>query len=126
MEFTRTAVQTAPVVEFDFGGLDEMLGEMRPELYEQLGNEYGTRMLRNLRRTGLDSKQARQVAEETIWRMADCVIAMIREDLAAMSLPLDELINNRQARMLLNPKQLDYRQYECIYDTALNAGVIIK
>jgi hypothetical protein len=83
-------------------------------------------MLRNLRRTGLDSKQARQVAEETIWRMADCVIAMVREDLVAMSLPLDELLNDRRATMLLNPKQLDYREYECIYDTAMNAGVIIK
>jgi hypothetical protein len=126
VEFVRTEAKTAPAAEIDFGRLDEMLGEMRPELYEQLGNEYGTRMLRNLRRTGLDSKQARQVAEETIWRMADCVIAMVREDLVAMSLPLDELLNDRRATMLLNPKQLDYRKYECIHDTAMNAGVIIK
>lgn len=125
-ELVRAAVETAPAEQIDFGKLDELLGEMRPGLYDQLGNEYGTRMLRNLRRTGLDSKQARQVAEETMGRMADCVIAMIRKDLVAMALPLDKLVNDRQAMLMLDPKQLDYRQYDCIYDTALNAGVIIK
>ncbi len=126
LQYTRASDRRQRVEQHDFSALDELLAEMRPGLYDELGNEYGTRMLRNLRRTGLDSKQARQVAEETMWRMADCVIAMVREDLVAMSLPMDQLLNSNQARVLLNPKQLDYRDYECIYDTAMNAGVIIK
>ena len=125
-EFVRAGAEPVPVEEIDYGRLDELLAEMRPDLYDQLGNEYGTRMLRNLRRTGLDSKQARQVAEETMWRMADCVIGMVREQLVSMSLPLDRLVNDSQARILMDAKRLDYRQYDCIYDTALNAGVTIK
>lgn len=126
VEFARAVAETATADDADFSRLDEKLASMRPEVYDQLGNEFGTRMLRNLRRTGLDSKQARQVAEETIWRMSDCVIAMVREDLVAMSLPVEQLLNDRRAGILLDPKKLDYRKYECIYDTALNAGVIIN
>lgn len=126
LEFARAVDSSDPVETLDLSALDELLAEMRPGLYDELGNEYGTRMLRNLRRTGLDSKQARQVAEETMWRMADCVIAMLREDLVGMAQSMDQLMNSQQAQMLLDPKELDYREYECINDTAMNAGVIIK
>ena len=83
-------------------------------------------MLQNLRRTGLSRDESIQVATQTVERMTDCILAMAREQIVAQSLPIDDILADQNATVLLQPENIDYREIECIYEAAQNAGVVIR
>lgn len=83
-------------------------------------------MLQNLRRTGLTRDESVQVATQTVERMADCVLDMARTEILEKNLPIDDVINGRNSTVLLQPENLDYREMQCIYEAAQNAGVVIR
>lgn len=106
--------------------IDEYLDGIRQEFYEDLGDQYGTNILRNLRRTGLDSERAREVTGKTLERMTDCILDMAREKLISLDMPLEQLLVSHKAKVIMQPRNMDYRDHECIHDAAMNAGVVIR
>jgi hypothetical protein len=104
--------------------LNQFLDELAPGFNKALRAEYGTKMLQNLRRTGLSREEAIEVATKTVERMTDCVMDLVREEVVAMNIPLEKVRQNQKS-VLMQPQDVDYREIECVYDTALNAGVVI-
>ena len=41
-------------------------------------------------------------------------------------MPIDDILADRSATILLQPENIDYREIECIYEAAQNAGVVIR
>jgi hypothetical protein len=126
MGFVRMVEQPTEVTAADVARLDEFLQGLAPEFSAGLRAEFGQKMLQNLRRTGLSRDESVQVATQTIERMTDCILAMAREEIMAQSLPIDDIIADKNATILLQPENLDYREIECIYEAAQNAGVVIR
>jgi hypothetical protein len=122
--FVKQEVETTVVVDIDITELNEFLAELAPGFNKELRAEYGSKMLQNLRRTGLSRDEAKEVALKTIERMTDCVIDLVREEVVAMDIPLEKIRSNQKS-VLMQPEDVDYRDIECVYDTALNAGVVI-
>ena len=58
--------------------------------------------------------------------MTDCILSMAREQVLAQSLPIEEFLADKNATVLLQPENIDYREIECIYEAAQNAGVVIR
>ena len=126
MEFLRKVEQPAAVSDADLARLDEFLLGLAPEFSTALRAEFGQKMLRNLRRTGLSRDESIQVATQTVERMTDCILTMAREEIMAQSLPIDDILADPNATILLQPENIDYREIECIYEAAQNAGVVIR
>ena len=122
--FVKQEEELAVVTEIETTELDQFLDELAPGFNRELRAEFGTKMLQNLRRTGLSREEAKEVATKTVERMTDCVMDLLREEVVAMNIPLEK-IRNDQESVLMQPEDVDYREIECVYDTALNAGVII-
>jgi len=116
--------ETVAAVNIDMTELNQFLGELAPGFNQALRAEYGAKMLQNLRRTGLSRDEAKEVALKTIERMTDCVMDLVREEVVGMNTPLEKIKQNQRS-VLMQPEDVDYREIECVYDTALNAGVII-
>ena len=112
--------------EIDYARLDEYLNGLAPELRKELRLQFRRNLLINLERTGLSTKEAEDVADQTLDRMTSCVVGMVRDQVTAQHIPIDELISDPDAQILFNPKAIDYRQVDCIYAAALNAGVAIR
>ena len=126
MTFWRVVEQSAAVSEADLAKLDEFLQGLAPDFTTALRAEFGQKMLQNLRRTGLSRDESIQVATQTVERMADCILSMAREEIIAQSLPIDDILADKNATILLQPENIDYREIECIYEAAQNAGVVIR
>ena len=126
MEFVRKAEEPAETSTEDLAKLDEFLQGLAPQFSVELRAEFGRKMLQNLRRTGLSRDESIQVATQTIGRMTDCILAMAREEILAQSLPIDDILADKNATILLQPENIDYREIECIYEAAQNAGVVIR
>jgi len=126
MEFSRQAEEQMLVSEEELAGLNEFLAELAPEVTLALRQEFGQKMLQNLRRTGLSREESIQVATETLERMTECVLDLAREDLAAQSLPLQEILAGKNPPLVLQPQNIDYREIECINAAAQKAGVVIR
>ena len=126
MEFVRVAGETGELSDADSAKLDEFLQGLAPEFSSAIRAEFGQKMLQNLRRTGLSRDESIQVATQTVERMTDCVLTMAREQIVAQSLPIDDIIAAENSSILLQPENLDYREIECIYEAAQNAGVVIR
>jgi len=122
--FVKQEAETVVAVEIDMTELNQFLDELAPGFNKELRAEYGTKMLQNLRRTGLSREEAKQVATKTVERMTDCVMDLVREEVVAMNVPLEKVKQNQKS-LLMQPEDVDYREIECVYDTALNAGVVI-
>ena len=125
-EFTFVKQEAQPIVaaEFDMAELNMFLDELAPGFNKELRAEFGAKMLQNLRRTGLSREEAKEVATKTVERMTDCVMDLVREQAIGMNMPLEKIKQNQRS-ILMQPEDVDYREIECVYDTALNAGVII-
>jgi hypothetical protein len=126
MEFVRQVVEQREPEPEELAALDAFLEGLRPELSREIRAEFGQDMLQNLRRTGLTRDESVQVATQTVERMADCVIDMARTEILEKNLPIDDVINGRNSSVLLQPKNLDYREVQCVYEAAQNAGVVIR
>jgi hypothetical protein len=126
MEFVRTAVASRHPEPEELAALDTFLERLKPELTRELRAEFGQNMLQNLRRTGLTREESVQVATQTVDRMADCVLALAREEVIENDLPIGDIISGASTTVLLEPEKLDYREIECIYEAAQNAGVVIR
>lgn len=126
LEFSRQVEQPPAASDADLAKLDEFLHSLAPEFSTALRAEFGQKMLQNLRRTGLSRDESIQVATQTVERMTDCILAMAREEIIAQSLPIDELLADQSATVLLQPENIDYREIECIHEAAQNAGVVIR
>ena len=126
MEFSRKVEQPPTVSDAELAKLDEFLQGLAPEFSTALRAEFGQKMLQNLRRTGLSRDESIQVATQTVERMTDCILAMAREDIIAQALPIDDLLADQSTTVLLQPENIDYREIECIYEAAQNAGVVIR
>jgi hypothetical protein len=126
MEFLRqAAVKSEPAPE-ELAALETFLQSLKPELSRQIRAEFGQDMLQNLRRTGLTREESVQVATQTVDRMADCVLELARAEILDKNLPIDDVVNGKNRTVLLQPENLDYREIECVYEAALNAGVVIR
>jgi hypothetical protein len=127
MEFVRQAAvsKNEPAPE-ELAALETFLQSLKPELSREIRAEFGQDMLQNLRRTGLTREESVQVASQTVDRMADCVLDLARTEVLDKGLPIDDIINGRSRTALLEPENLDYREVECVYEAALNAGVVIR
>ena len=119
-------VQDDAAAQMDSGKLDEYLSGLAPEFRKELRLQFRRNLLINLERTGLSTKEAEDVADQTLDRMTSCVVDMVRDQVTAQHIPIDELISNPSAHVYFNPKSIDYRQVDCIYAAALNAGVVIR
>ena len=126
MEFVRMVEQPVETAVMDLAKIDKFLEGLAPEFSAELRAEYGQKMLQNLRRTGLSRDEAIQVATQTIGRMTDCILAMAREEILGQGLPIDDIIADTNATILLQPENIDYREIACIYEAAQNAGVVIR
>jgi hypothetical protein len=113
-------------VQIDQAKLDEYLNGLAPEFRKELRLQFRRNLLLNLERTGLSTKEAGEVADQTLDRMTSCVVDMVRDQVAAQHIPVDALISDPNAGVYFNPKAIDYRQVDCIYAAALNAGVVIR
>lgn len=122
--FVKQQEETVVPVTIDVTELDSFLAELAPGFNKALRAEYGAKMLQNLRRTGLSRDEAKEVALTTVERMTDCVMDMVREQVIGMNMPLENVKRNQKS-ILMQPEDVDYRKIECVYDTAMNAGVII-
>jgi hypothetical protein len=124
--FVKQEVKTVAVAvaNIDMTELNQFLDELAPGFNKALRAEYGTKMLHNLRRTGMSREEAIEVATKTVERMTDCVMDLVREEVVAMNIPLEKVRQNQKS-VLMQPQDVDYREIECVYDTALNAGVVI-
>lgn len=125
MEWMKQAEQDA-AAEIDYSKLDEMLVELAPDFRKELRLQFRRNLLLNLERTGLSTKEAEQVADQTLDRMTSCVIDMVREQVTARQVPVDKLFSGQNAYIYFDPKSIDYRKMDCIYAAALNAGVVIR
>jgi len=125
VKFVRAVAQEIGTGDIDMGALNEYLESLRDDYSAALRKEYGANMLQNLRKTGLSREEAMEVAVTTIDRMTDCVLDIVRKDVVAMGISLEELKTNRSRYQMLQPDRVDYRNIECVYDTATNAGVVI-
>ena len=125
MKFVRVVEREIGTAAIDMGALNEYLESLRPDYSAALRKEYGANMLQNLRKTGLSREESMEVAVTTIDRMTDCVLDIVRQDVVAMGISLEDLKTNRSRYQMLQPESVDYREIECVYDTATNAGVII-
>lgn len=126
MEYVRQTMNLPERSETDLAALDEFLDGLVPDLNRELRAEFGQTMLENLRRTGLSREESIQVATQTVARMTDCVIDLARAEIIQKDLPIDDVVNGRNTTVLLQPENIDYRQIECIYEAAQNAGVVIR
>lgn len=126
MEFVRQVVAVREPEPEELAALEAFLQELKPELSREIRAEFGQDMLQNLRRTGLTRDESVQVATQTVERMADCVLDMARTEILEKNLPIDDVINGRNSTVLLQPENLDYREMQCVYEAAQNAGVVIR
>jgi len=126
MEYVRQSGQLQERTTADLAALDEFLEGLVPDLNRELRAEFGQKMLENLRRTGLSRDESTQVAAQTVARMTDCVIDLARAEILQKDLPIDDVISGRNTTVLLQPENIDYRQIECIYEAAQNAGIVIR
>ena len=126
MQFVRLAVTVKEPEPEELAALETFLQGLKPELSREIRTEFGQDMLQNLRRTGLTREESIQVATQTVERMADCVLDMARAEILEKNLSIDDVINGRETTVLLQPENLDYREVECVYEAAQNAGVVIR
>ena len=126
MEFVRLATRTSAPEPEELAALETFLQNLKPELSREIRAEFGQDMLQNLRRTGLTREESVQVASQTVDRMAECVLNLARAEILDKEMPIDDVINGRNTTALLDPEKLDYREVECIYEAAQNAGVVIR
>ena len=126
MEFVRMATTISAPEPEELAALETFLRNLKPELSREIRAEFGQDMLQNLRRTGLTREESVQVATQTVDRMADCVLDLARAEVIDKGLDIDDVINGRSAMPLLQPEKLDYREVECVYQAAQNAGVVIR
>ena len=106
--------------------LDEFLESLAPDLSRELRAEFGQKMLQNLVRTGLSRDESIQVATQTVDRMTDCILDMARNQILERDIPIDDVVQGRNRTVLLQPENVDFREIECIYEAAQNAGVVIR
>lgn len=117
------AGETESVVDVD--ALDAYLDSLIPDYAKALRAEFGAKMLQNLRRTGLTREESIEVATNTVNRMAECVLGMVRAEVIANAIPLETLQRDHSAVNMLEPSEVDYRKIPCVHDAASNAGVMI-
>jgi hypothetical protein len=125
IEWVKQAEQGADA-EIDYARFDEYLNKLAPEFRKELRLQFRRNLLINLERTGLSTKEAEQVADQTLDRMTSCVLDMVRDQVAAQHIPLDKLLLDPNAHIYFDPKSIDYRKMDCIYAAAMNAGVVIR
>jgi hypothetical protein len=123
-KFVKQEVEKVAAADIDMTELNKFLDELAPGFNKELRAEFGTKMLQNLRRTGLSREEAKEVALKTVERMTDCVMDLVREEVVGLNTPLEKIKQNQRS-VLMQPEDVDYREIECVYDTALNAGVVI-
>lgn len=111
--------------EIDLAALDEYLASLAPEYTKALRSEFGATMLQNLRRTGLSREESIEVATNTLDRMTECVLGLVRDEVLAKSIPVETLKRDPGAVKMLKPAEVDYRKVPCVHDAASNAGVMI-
>ena len=126
MEFVKQAVTVSERTPEELAALDEFLESLAPDLSRELRAEFGQKMLQNLVRTGLSRDESIQVATQTVDRMTDCILDMARNQILERDIPIDDVVQGRNRTVLLQPENVDFREIECIYEAAQNAGVVIR
>ena len=123
--WTRQAVAASTVPAVDLEELDSYLDSLAPAYTKALRAQFGAKMLQNLRRTGLTRDESIEVATNTLDRMSECILGMVRNEVLAKSIPVETLRRDPDAVSMLRPEEVDYRKIPCVHDAASNAGVMI-
>jgi len=106
--------------------LDKFLGEIQPDLSEELSGEYTSFLQERLTKTGLDEGESKQVAALTVDRMTACILDVIRESVLAQEIPVDKILAQQNVEVIFDPLSMDMKANQCVQDASWNAGVRIR
>jgi hypothetical protein len=106
--------------------LDALFRELEPEFADELRRRLGGQIQNAIERSGVEVKEARLMADQTLDRMAACAVVALKKEVRAEPDSLGHILARGGNGPAINPRSVDFENMECIQAAALNAGVFIR
>jgi len=106
--------------------LDELFRALEPDFAAELRRRLGRRIRAAIEKSGVDSKKAKVMSDQTLNRMAACAVVSLKKQVRAKPESLEQILVRGRYAPAINPRSVDYAKMECIQAAALNVGVIIR